>query len=107
MAKALKEAKESRMWLFIMSQRGFFAESPSVDNDGNDGQRCTRVYNSPPLIGHRFATRAGALGLSGIPDNSGDIPRIGRDRMAIGARPGGRPQLELEPLTPRDVALDF
>jgi len=27
MAKALKEAKESRMWLFIISQRGFFAES--------------------------------------------------------------------------------
>jgi len=26
MAKALKEAKESRMWLFLISRRGFFAE---------------------------------------------------------------------------------
>jgi len=27
MAKALKEAKESRTWLFIISRRGFFAET--------------------------------------------------------------------------------
>ena len=27
MSKALKEAKESRMWLFIISKRGYFAEA--------------------------------------------------------------------------------
>ena len=27
MSKALKEAKESRMWLFIISKRGYFAET--------------------------------------------------------------------------------
>ena len=26
MSKALKEAKESRLWLFLISKRGFFAE---------------------------------------------------------------------------------
>ena len=27
MSKALKEAKESRMWLFVISKRGYFAEA--------------------------------------------------------------------------------